>query len=407
MEIPAASRIESVDISTKATRIDSVDIVRGITILIMIFVNDIHGIKGLPWWTYHIPPGEQGITYVDVVYPAFLMMMGMAIPLAFRSRIAMGDSQAKILLHTVIRALSLVAIGILIMNGREIDEEASGIPRAVWNSLMLVGVILFFNKYPKTTGNKKTLFAILKWSGLVVVLVLLYFYRRKEGDEIVWIDPKNSSILGGLGFAYLSCGILFMLLRDRMWKLVAALVFLIFLNVGIKAGFLEFVRSWPSLLWPFRSGSAASITMCGIIMSVIFLDEKFATNFQEKLRWGIAYVATLFIGGWMLLPFGLAKIGGTPSWCLLSAGFTGAIFIFVYWIIDIKRIGGWAEFLKPAGSNPLLVYLLPDIYYAIFRQFHRSIAMEGWIGVWRPIALTLLILVVATILTRRKVRLQV
>src|SRR6267142_4742127 len=87
MEIPSTVR-----------RIQSVDIVRGMTILVMIFVNDIHGIKGLPWWTYHIPPGQQGITYVDVVYPAFLMMMGMSIPLAFSSRVAKGDSQAKILL---------------------------------------------------------------------------------------------------------------------------------------------------------------------------------------------------------------------------------------------------------------------------------------------------------------------
>jgi heparan-alpha-glucosaminide N-acetyltransferase len=394
------------EIPAKASRIESVDIVRGITILVMIFVNDIHGIKELPWWTYHIPPDEQGITYVDVVYPAFLMMMGMAIPLAYRARVAMGDSQGRILLHTVIRALSLVAIGILIMNGREIDAEVSGISRAVWNSLMLVGVILFFNKYPKATGKKKNLFAILKWSGLVTVLVLLYFYRRKEGDEIVWIDPKNSSILGGLGFSYLSCGILFLLLRDKMWKLVAALVFLVFLNVGIKAGILEFVRSWPSLLWPFRSGSAASITMCGIIMSMIFLDDKSFTNLHEKFRWGIVFVAALFIGGWLLLPFGLAKIGGTPSWCLLSAGFTGALFIFVYWLVDVKGNRGWAGFLQPAGSNPLLVYLLPDIYYALFRNFHRSIAMEGWIGMWRPIALTALVLIVATILTRRKVRLQ-
>ena len=53
-------------------RILSIDIFRGLTILVMVFVNDLAGIKGLPWWNYHIPPGEQGLTYVDVVFPAFL-----------------------------------------------------------------------------------------------------------------------------------------------------------------------------------------------------------------------------------------------------------------------------------------------------------------------------------------------
>ena len=394
------------DIPSTGSRIQSIDIVRGMTILVMIFVNDIHGIKELPWWTYHIPPGGQGITYVDVVYPAFLMMMGMSIPLAFFSRVAKGDSQPKILFHIVVRSLSLVAMGILVMNGREIDAEASGISRALWNSLMLVGVILFFIKYPKVDGSRKTLFLILRWGGLAAVLVLMFVFRRKEGEEIVWFDPKNSSILGGLGFSYLSCGILFMLLRDKIWKLVVALVLLVLLNVGIKGGVLELVSSWPSLLWPFRSGSAASITMAGIVMSMIFLDDSFAKDLQDKLKWGVAFVALMFIAGWALLPFGLAKIGGTPSWCLLSAGFTGTIFIIVYWLVDVKGIRSWAGFLEPAGSNPLLIYLLPDIYYALFRTFHRSIAMEGWIGVWRPIALTALILIVATILTRGKIRMQ-
>jgi heparan-alpha-glucosaminide N-acetyltransferase len=393
-------------IPSKATRIQSIDIVRGMTILVMIFVNDIHGIKELPWWTYHIPPGEQGITYVDVVYPAFLMMMGMSIPLAFRRRLDMGDSRAKILLHTVVRGLCLVAMGILVMNGREIDAEASGVSRAAWNSLMLVGVILFFIKYPKTDGNKKTLFLILRWGGLAMVLVLMFFFRRRDGEEIAWFDLSNSSILGGLGFSYISCGILFMLLGDKIWKLAAALVFLVLLNVGMKAGVLEFVRSWPSLLWPFRSGSAASITMSGVIMSMIIFDDGVAKSLEEKFKWGIAYVVLLFIAGWALLPFGLAKIGGTPSWCLLSAGFTGTIFILVYWLVDVKGVSSWAAFLKPAGSNPLLVYLLPDIYYALFRSFHRSIAMVGWVGVWRPIALTALILILATILTRKNVRMQ-
>ncbi len=393
-------------ISSKATRIQSIDIVRGMTILVMIFVNDVHGIKELPWWTYHIPPGEQGITYVDVVYPAFLMMMGMSIPLAFRRRLAMGDSQVKILLHTVVRGLCLVAMGILVMNGREIDAEASGVSRAAWNSLMLVGVILFFIKYPETDGNKKTLFLILRWGGLAMVLVLMFFFRRKEGEEILWLDPRNSSILGGLGFSYISCGILYMLLGDKIWKLAAAFVFLVLLNVGMKAGVLEFVRSWPSLLWPFRSGSAASIAMSGVIMSMIIFDDGVAKSLEEKFKWGISYVVLLFVAGWALLPFGLAKIGGTPSWCLLSAGFTGIIFIFVYWLVDVKGVSSWAAFLKPAGSNPLLVYLLPDIYYALFRTFHRSIAMVGWVGVWRPIALTALILIIATILTRKNVRMQ-
>ena len=79
-----------------AGRVLSLDIFRGLTMLVMIFVNDLSGVRGLPWWTYHMPSGVNGMTYVDVVFPAFLFILGMAIPLAVRKRLAMGDSMPRL-----------------------------------------------------------------------------------------------------------------------------------------------------------------------------------------------------------------------------------------------------------------------------------------------------------------------
>ena len=39
--------------ATASTRIVSIDIFRGLTIAVMIFVNELAEIRGLPWWTYH------------------------------------------------------------------------------------------------------------------------------------------------------------------------------------------------------------------------------------------------------------------------------------------------------------------------------------------------------------------
>jgi predicted acyltransferase len=33
-----------------AVRIASIDILRGLTMMVMIFVNELAGVKGLPWW---------------------------------------------------------------------------------------------------------------------------------------------------------------------------------------------------------------------------------------------------------------------------------------------------------------------------------------------------------------------
>ena len=89
-----------------SNRVISIDVFRGLTILIMVFVNDVASVKGLPWWTYHIPGGEQGLTYVDIVYPAFLFIVGMSIPIAIEKRLAIGHSKLRLISHILIRTWS-------------------------------------------------------------------------------------------------------------------------------------------------------------------------------------------------------------------------------------------------------------------------------------------------------------
>ncbi|MFC2125755.1 DUF5009 domain-containing protein [Bacteroidota bacterium] len=388
-------------------RILSVDVFRGLTILVMIFVNDVASVKGLPWWTYHMKPGENGLTYVDVVFPAFLFIVGMAIPLAINKRISKGDSTLKLLYHTVIRSLSLVAIGLLIMNGRKVDPSVTGISYALWNVLMFIGVILLWNLYPKVEGKKKLLFNVLKWVGLVLLIVLLAIYRRDVDGESQWIHPRNWAILGGIGWAYLSVVLIYFITKGRFKWLAVSLLLLVLLNVAYKAGYVSFIRGIPRWIWPVGSGSLASITMAGVVLSKIFLENGITDSIKKKFIWSGGYAILLMLAGWLLMPYGLAKIGSTPSWCLYSAGICVITFMILYWIVDMKNISGWAGFIKPAGSNPLLTYILPDIYYAIFGLYHfASIAGEGWPGVVRSLLFSLFILGISAVMTRMKIRLQ-
>ena len=66
----------------RAQRVASIDIFRGLTMTLMIFVNELAEVKGLPWWNYHAPAKVDAMTYVDMVFPAFLFILGMTIPIA-------------------------------------------------------------------------------------------------------------------------------------------------------------------------------------------------------------------------------------------------------------------------------------------------------------------------------------
>ena len=60
-----------------STRVVSIDIFRGLTMAMMIFVNDLSDVHGLSKWTYHMPANVDAMTYVDMVFPAFLFLVGM------------------------------------------------------------------------------------------------------------------------------------------------------------------------------------------------------------------------------------------------------------------------------------------------------------------------------------------
>src|SRR5579863_1679610 len=121
----ATSRTDVV--SANSPRIQSIDIFRGINVLVMIFVDNLGMVAGLPWWTNHMPATANGMTYVDMVFPAFLFLMGMSIPLSVHSRIAKGQAMSRVWAHVLARSLGLVALGLFVANAPQVDARQTGI----------------------------------------------------------------------------------------------------------------------------------------------------------------------------------------------------------------------------------------------------------------------------------------
>src|SRR4051812_8165327 len=63
-------------------RLTSLDAYRGFVILIMTWVNFIGEMPGIPAWLKHAPATQDGFTFPDLVFPGFLFIVGIAIPLA-------------------------------------------------------------------------------------------------------------------------------------------------------------------------------------------------------------------------------------------------------------------------------------------------------------------------------------
>ncbi len=94
------------------TRVLSIDVLRGLTIALMILVND----PGDWAHTYaqldHAP--WNGFTLTDFVFPNFLFLVGASIIFSLQSRSARGDSKRSLLLHILRRPALIFGIKMLL-----------------------------------------------------------------------------------------------------------------------------------------------------------------------------------------------------------------------------------------------------------------------------------------------------
>ena len=86
------------------------------------------------------------------------------------------------------------------------------------------------------------------------------------------------------------------------------------------------------------------------------------------------------------------------------------LFIALYWLCDLKRWTAWTFPLRSAGSNTLLTYLLPDLWYFLLVSSGITYLDSHWNmgaqGVIKSLVFTAIILALSAMLTRSKVRLQ-
>lgn len=392
-------------------RIESIDIFRGLTVIVMVFVNDLSGAKGLPWWTYHMPGDANGMTYVDMVFPAFLFIVGMSIPLAIQRRLAKGQSLGKIWGHILVRSLSLMALGLFLANAENADPKWMGANAGLYTLLAFFGALVLWSSYP-VSPKYKTLYRTLKFLGLLALLWFAISFRRSAPDgHIAWLDFSYFEILGFIGGAYLVVSTLYLVLKKHLWMLASSFVILCALNTFSTIGWLKWLSHFPGLdSLPFEAG-LSSIAMAGLLLSVVFFAAPFATAWKSKVTLAFGYAGILALAGLALSRFGISKIRDTPSWCLYCSAINVLLFLLLYWLADVEHHTEWAAFAKPAGSNTLLAYFLPYVLYDILYvipglKIISASRTYGWMGVLRATLFTTVALILCATLTKRKIRLQ-
>lgn len=346
----------------KQQRILSIDIMRGLTLFLMLFVNDLYA-EGVPAWLCHRPASYDGMGLADWVFPGFLFMVGMAVPYAIQSRLRKGDSNIQIVYHILVRTISLLFIGVLMLNVDRINPELTGMSKYLWAILVYICIFLIWNLY----GNlKSSHIRIFKGIGIVGLVVLLVIYKAGVPEEVSWIKTSWWGILGLIGWGYLVTSLVYLGLKENITA--TALVWLAFVGINIlsQLSLLNFLSPIKPVFGVIIGGNVPSIVMAGLFVSLLL--RRFKSDYRRFVLLATALGVVALIAGFTLRHwFIISKIMGTPSWAMICNGISILVFVVLFQLIDVVGMKNWANVFKPAGQNSLTTYLAPNlIYYSIW-----------------------------------------
>ena len=129
-----------------ARRIRSIDVLRALTMILMIWVNDFWTLEGVPGWLEHMPAQADAMGFSDVIFPAFLVIVGLSIPFALDKRMD-AQSSGEVVTHILLRSLALIVMGFFHVNLENIYADAMVLPKYLWQILLTIAFFLIWNDF--------------------------------------------------------------------------------------------------------------------------------------------------------------------------------------------------------------------------------------------------------------------
>lgn len=389
----------------KPTRLLSIDAFRAVTLLLMIFVNDFGTLREIPEWLGHARAEEDAMGFSDVIFPAFLFIVGLSIPIAIQNRLKKDPSLVATGGHILMRSLALLIIGFCHVN---LGSYSSGalLPRPLWQILTTLSFFLIWLDYSKDTSTKRPL--ILQSIGVILLGFLLITYKGDSPEGLIWMRPQWWGILGLIGWSYLLSSMIFLFSRGNFLVQVLAFVFFFLFCVANHLGWLQAAAGIREYIWIIESGSLPALVMAGVITSMVYTRRQPA----DRTFWiFVLLAAAVMIGlGLATRPlWGISKIRATPSWTAICSGISVLSFAFFAYLTDLKGITGWYRLIKPAGVSTLTCFLLPYIHWALLEMTDYRLPLElrtGAVGLAKSFLFSLLIIQIVVLLEKRRIRLK-
>jgi heparan-alpha-glucosaminide N-acetyltransferase len=344
-------------VSTRSGRLVSLDAYRGAIMLMMASsglglaqVARLHYDSGLWRFIGHQVEHAQwaGFTLWDIIQPAFMFMVGVALPWSIASRRARGQSFGVMLAHALWRALVLVLLAVFLTSAwsRQTAWSFNNVLAQIGLGYPIVFLLAFTRPRTQWLAAFGILFAY--WLAFVV-------YPLPAAD-FGWASvgiPADWSFLTGLA-AHWEKNANFAAAFDRWFlNLFPREEPFVFSTGGYQT--LNFIPSMATMIFGLLAG--------GLLRSNLTITRKI----KRLVLFGVVGIIT---GGAVAL-IGLCPIVKriwTPSWAIYSAGWVTLIMAAFVAIVEWR---GWKRWTFPfvvVGLNPITLYCMWQLMGGFIRE---------------------------------------
>jgi heparan-alpha-glucosaminide N-acetyltransferase len=295
----------------------SLDAYRGFIMLMLVsHAFGLNALRDQPGWHWLAAQFEhvewEGLVFWDLIQPAFMFMVGMAMPFAFANRTARGDSRGRIFRHVAWRALMLIVLSQVL-----IDISGGKLQFQLINVLSQIAFTYFFTfLILRLPIRFQVLTAFLLLAGHWALFALF------PGPEGAFSKTGNIGAridLAILGYNYSGFYVTINFVTSTVTTLLGAWTALFLMRRKPHATNLKVI-----LL------SSAFCSASGLLLSLF--------NPMVKRLWTTSF--TLYSAGWVFL--------------LLAA---------FYWLVEVR---GWRKPMFPLfilGMNSVFVYSVSMVLY--------------------------------------------
>lgn len=330
------------DLLTASSRLVSLDVFRGITIAGMVLVNNPGTWSSIYWPLAHAE--WHGWTPTDLIFPFFVFIVGVAIPLAFGRRMESGGSKRDLYWKVARRTLIIFALGLFLAGFPYFQLSTIRIPGVLQRLAVcyLFASIIFL----KTKVRTQVV--------ITIALLLIYWFLMthvhapgfgsgdlsKEGSLASFIDR---AIFG-----------------PHIWKQG---------KVYDPEGLLSTIP-------------AIATAMFGVLTGQWLRTDK--TPYEKVAGMFVAGACCVIIG-WCWNPFfPINKSLWTSSYVFFTGGLALEFLALCYWIIDIKKYRGWAKPFVVFGVNAIALFVGTGLMARLMGLINlpwgdASISLQGWI----------------------------